>query len=185
MTSAEWANAARAALVWAISAARSATSLIITTRIPRPGVKPTVTIAGNRSPFLRQSTASYSPWPTRETSWKLASSSLSDSEGQYGIGGDDPSSSLSANPVSSHIFALTCAMRPSASTITSPSCSAPPTTSETRRSRSSATRATPPRARMRRSARAAPERTRATQVAIAMSHATVITPVHRRYRGSP
>ena len=113
MTSAECAKAAWAACVCAIIAARSATSLIITTRASRPGVTPTVTIAGKRSPFLRQSTTSYSPRPTRETSSLAACNSATDSSGQYGSGREHPSSSLSENPVNSHIFALTRAMRPS------------------------------------------------------------------------
>ena len=111
MTSAEWANAARP---HALGDQRRALGNVLDHHDAQfaPGVKPTVTIAGNRSPFLRQSTASYSPWP-RARRRRSRQRSLSDSSGQYGIGGEDPSSSLSANPVSSHIFVLTCAMRPS------------------------------------------------------------------------
>ena len=90
MTSAEWAKAAWAACVCAIIAARSATSLIMTTRASRPGVTPTVTIAGKRSPFFRQSTTSYSPRPTRETSSLAACNSATDSSGQYGSGREHP-----------------------------------------------------------------------------------------------
>ena len=66
MTSAERTNASRAACVSATSLARSSTSLIVTTREPSSRVTPAVTIAGKRSPFLRQRMTSNSPWPSRD-----------------------------------------------------------------------------------------------------------------------
>ena len=133
-------------------AARSATSLIITTRASRPGVTPDGDDRGEALAVLAaEHDVVFAAADSRDARRSPRATRPPTPAGQYGSGGEHPSSSLSENPVSSHIFALTRAMRPSGAKITSPSCSASTTSlGDLRGRRSVCTRAPCARVRARR-----------------------------------
>ena len=131
MTAAERAKASRAACVSVTSLARSATSLMETTREPS-GVTPTVTIAGKRLPPLRASTTSNSPRPCAHDLATRRPQLVRLLGGPVRTGRRAPTSSASENPVISQhplVDAHDAAVRARRST--SASCSAPTTASET------------------------------------------------------